>query len=449
VLSFALIGAAPAHALTQDELEVRVQVLSSQLEALQAEVASLRAQSQLSAQQITPEAPPPPGEELGAAAAARTTRPALPSAADRTQPVSASDAAAAGETGNVTWFGYGELNYSRPSDESSEAVADVGRFVLGAGYRFDDRTRFFSEVEVEHAIASSEDEGEVEIEQAYLEHAIGASTYAKIGLILIPSGLLNEYHEPTRYYGAFRNLVETEIIPTTWREGGLAFQGNTASGLRWDAGITTGFNLSKWDPESDEGLVEGPLGAIHQELSLARAADFSMFGALNYTGVPGLKIGGSVFTGDSSQEQEGFDNNRITLSEAHVRWSPADWDFSALYALGRISDTAEPNAQFFAGGGTLIPKEFFGWYVEGAYRGFRGARYGLTPFVRYERLNTASDYTVADLASAPQTPDDVDAWTAGFTFDLAPGVVIKGDYVTFPDDDDGDDRTELSLGYSF
>jgi hypothetical protein len=194
---------------------VRVQVLSSQLEALQAEVASLKAQSQLSSQEITPESPPPPGEELGAAVAARTTRPALPSAADRTQPASASNAAATAETGNVTWFGYGELNYSRPSDESSEAVADVGRFVLGAGYRFDDRTRFFSELEIEHAIASSEDEGEVEVEQAYIEHAIGASTFAKIGLILIPSGLLNEYHEPTRYYGAFRNLVETAIIPTT------------------------------------------------------------------------------------------------------------------------------------------------------------------------------------------------------------------------------------------
>jgi hypothetical protein len=156
-----------------------------------------------------------------------------------------------------------------------------------------------------------------------------------------------------------------------------------------------------------------------------------------------------VFTGDASQEQGGFDDNRVTLSEAHVRWSPADWELSALYALGRISDTAGPNADFFAAGGTLIPEEFFGWYLEGAYRGFRGERYGFTPFVRYERFNTASEYSVADLTSAPLTPDDTEAWTAGFTFDLAPGVVIKADYVAFPDDDDGDDRTDLSLGYGF
>ncbi len=95
-----------------------------------------------------------------------------------------------------------------------------------------------------------------------------------MGLFLIPSGLLNENHEPTRFYGVFRNRVETAIIPTTWREGGTLLQGNTDFGLRWDAGLTTGFDLSKWDPTSPEGK-ESPLGSIHQELALAKASDMS------------------------------------------------------------------------------------------------------------------------------------------------------------------------------
>ena len=458
LLFFVLLGGTPAHALSEVELAARIEVLASQVEALQAEVASLKAQAQLSRPEITPEVPPE-----ARAARPEATPPAAPTGTAPSYAERGSGVAPDAEPGNVTWFGYGEVNYSRPSDDSENAVADVGRFILGAGYRFDDRTRFNSEVEIEHAVSSADDEGEVEIEQAYIEHAIGESTYAKIGLFLIPSGLLNEYHEPNRYYGAFRNLVETRIIPTTWREGGLAFQGNTLAGLRWDAGITTGFNLSKWDPASDEGLEDGPLDAIHQELSLARAADFSVFGALNYTGVPGLRIGGSVFTGDASQDRPGFDDNRVTLSEAHVRYAPGDWELSALYALGRISNTAEANlAQIpddpFPGipddgviigvNHTPIPEEFFGWFVEGAYRGFTGERYGFTPFLRYEHFNTASEY--ADLEGVPlPAPDDIEAWTAGFTFDLAPGVVIKADYVAFPDDDEGDDRTELSLGYAF
>ena len=43
-----LLGSAPAQAFTQAELEARVEVLSAQLEAMQAEIASLKAQSQLS-----------------------------------------------------------------------------------------------------------------------------------------------------------------------------------------------------------------------------------------------------------------------------------------------------------------------------------------------------------------------------------------------------------------
>jgi len=48
LIGCALLGSAPAQAATQAELEARVEVLSAQLEAMQAEIASLKAQSQLS-----------------------------------------------------------------------------------------------------------------------------------------------------------------------------------------------------------------------------------------------------------------------------------------------------------------------------------------------------------------------------------------------------------------
>ena len=442
LLGATLIAAAPAQAATQTELEARVEVLSSQLEAMQSELASLKAQVQLSSSitAVKPELSIPAAEPAAASAAAESS--ASP-AASTTGPYPDSG-------GGVSWFGYGELNYSRPDEDHAETTADVGRFVIGAGYRFDDRTRFASEIEIEHAISSAEDAGEVEIEQAYIEHAIGSSMYTKIGLMLVPSGLLNEYHEPTRYYGVFRNFVETLIIPTTWREGGVALQGNTEGGLRWDVGLTTGFNLAKWDQQSEEGLEEA-LGSIHQELSLAKASDLSTFGALNWSGVPGLLVGGSIFTGNSGQDQPGFDDHRITLTEAHGRYSPGNWDFSALYALGEISDSLDANLALSGGapdfGVSPVPEEFFGWYLEGAYR-FQGVRYGIAPFVRYERWNTASEYESPAGGPVLQPLDDLEAWTAGFNFTLAPGVVIKADYVSFVDDDEGD-RADLSLGYSF
>src|SRR5262249_7122635 len=174
----------------------------------------------------------------------------------------------------VSFFGYGEVTYARPKDNPSDTTENAQRFVIGMNNQFDENTRMVSELEVENGVSSAEDPGEVEVEQMYIEHSFSDRLFGKGGLFLIPSGLLNENHEPGNYYGVFRNRVETAIIPTTWREGGFMVQGNTEFGLRWDAGVTTGFDLSKWDPASPDG-AESPLGSIHQELALAKASDLA------------------------------------------------------------------------------------------------------------------------------------------------------------------------------
>ena len=399
--------------------------------ALEARVAAMEAELKELKSQLT---------QLQAEQAAAAT----PSAA--ATPAPAAQAAVAAAAPALSWFGYGELNYTRPSADPSQARADVSRFVLGAGYRFDDRTRLQSELEIEHAVSSASDPGEVEIEQAYIEHDLSAQVRAKLGLFLIPSGLLNENHEPTRYYGVFRNVVETAIIPSTWREGGVGLEGTSASGLRWDIGLTTGFDLSKWDPQSTEGAAS-PLGSIHQELALAHAANLSGYLAAQYTGINGLRLGGSVFTGGAGQGQPGFSGNQLSLWEGHARWQPGAWDLAALYARGHISNTAAVN-QALAGSPTLIPADFFGWLVEAAWRERLGRPWPLLPFLRYERFNTASAYAMLNAGQAPRPLADREALTAGVQAQFAPGVIFKIDYVDFAHGSEGD-RLDLGLGYEF
>ena len=415
-----------AGAATPEELEARLQALMQQVDELKAEVASLQQQR---------------GSTGPQDAVAAT---GFDSAGPAQQQISATPPTAVDQ--NPTLFGYGEISYSSPRGDAADATADLGRFVLGVGYRFDDKTRLLSEVEIEHAIASAEDPGEVEVEQAYIERELAPSAVARGGLFLIPSGMLNEVHEPTRYYGVFRNFVETSIIPSTWREGGVAVQGNTAGGLRWDIGLTTGFDLSKWDPTSAEGQ-ESPLGSIHQELVLAKAEDLSGFAALNYTGVPALRLGGSIFTGGASQGQPGLPSADVTLWEGHARWTPAAWDFAALYAHGHISGTQQINLTL-VGNPVLIPEDFFGWYVQAAYRAWDRADWSLAPFLRYERFNTASGYADIGAGLTPSPLPDQSVWTAGFNLILGTGVVIKADYVDFRAGGDGD-RFDLGLGYAF
>lgn len=411
-----LAAVSPARAATQADLEAKVAQLAQQLQEVQRELAALKSQQQ----------------PANAPAAA----PAAMAATGRAEP----------DRNVVDWFGYGEINYSRPTDDSSGTTADVGRFVLGASYRFDERTRFISELEVEHAIASADDAGEVEVEQAWIEREISDTIYAKLGLFLIPSGLLNESHEPTRYYGVFRNFVETAIIPSTWREIGAALEGNTTAGLRWDVGITTGHNLSAWDATSEEGL-ESPLGSIHQEGQLARAGDLSSFGALNYTGIPGLRVGASVVYGDISQGQPGFDNNKLLLWEGHARWQPGAWDLSALYARGTISDTAAVNLTL-VGNPVLIPESFYGWYAQAAYVATLPNSWTLAPFARYERVNTGAGYAFIGAGLTPAALEAEEITTLGVNLNIASGVVLKLDYQMFDLNSDAD-RVDLGLGYAF
>jgi hypothetical protein len=267
--------------------------------------------------------------------------------------------------------GYGEVNYNRPTKDPSQAQVDVRRAVIGIQHRFDDKTKLVSEFEWEHAVTSATDQGESEVEQLYIEHEFNNGLRAKAGLFLIPAGLLNTSHEPTAYYGVERNFVETAIIPTTWREVGLGLSATMDNGLTWDVGLTSGFDLNKWDPNTTDGR-DSPLGSIHQEGQLAKARNLSVYGALNWRGVPGLLLGGSIFTGKAGQAGLGpsgipAPDARITLGDLHARYTPGKWDLSAVYARGTISDTDAFNASFVAPI-TPVPSTFSGWYALAAYK---------------------------------------------------------------------------------
>ena len=61
----------------------------------------------------------------------------------------------AAQTSNTSIGGYGELHYNNleDNDGARKKELDLHRFVLFFGHKFSDRIRFFSELELEHAIA--------------------------------------------------------------------------------------------------------------------------------------------------------------------------------------------------------------------------------------------------------------------------------------------------------
>jgi hypothetical protein len=417
-----------AASASEAELLARIDKMAAELEQLKAELkASKQKTDAIEQRQQELAVAPAPAPAVASAAAAAPT----------------------GSNGPTTVFGgYGEVNYNHPTRNASAAQADVRRAVIGIEHRFDDKTKIVSEFEWEHAIASASDNGESAIEQLYVEREFANGLRSKVGLFLIPAGLLNTAHEPTAYYGVERNFIETAIIPTTWREVGVSLSGTTAGGLTWDTGITTGFDLGKWDAASSEGR-ESPLGSIHQEGQLAKARDLSVHAALNWRGVPGLLVGGSVFTGKTGHHTEGFAGNdaRVTVYDLHTRYTPGRWDLSALYARGEISNTEVLN-ETFVGSPTPVPKSFAGWYLQAAYQLMKSGDYTLSPFVRYEQFNTAKSYApVAQGLGVATTPDEK-VTTVGANLKVGEGVVIKADYQKFKEDKSRD-RLNLGMGFLY
>lgn len=439
------------------KLRARLEKMAAEIDALKSELQAVKAQV------AAPAAAPAPAVVVGpattpAVAAAPAPAPAPANPVVPATPASASvvpvgESYAAAQSNPVSFFGYGELNYNRPFRNQSQTQVDARRVVLGVTYQASERTRIVTEFEFEHGVTSADDSGEAEVEQAYVEHRLNDNLGLKGGLFLIPLGLLNLKHEPLSYYGVERNFVETAIIPSTWREVGLSAFGFSDAGLRWDVGVTTGFDLNKWDRTSTEGQ-ESPLGAMHQEGQLARANNLSVYGAISWRGTPGLDVGTGIFSGkvahkvkDPSTANAGLyaPNARMTLWDAHARWTPGNWDLAALYARGTLTDTEDINVQM--AGGTLVPKSFFGWYAQAAYRIWENGEYQLSPFARYEVFNTASGYAAPDWIGATPLRDEK-VLTAGANFRVGEHVVLKADVQRFQVDRSRD-RLNLGIGYQF
>lgn len=447
----ALSTATPALA-EQSSLEAEVALLKAQIAAQKEQLAAQAARlEQVEARLQTATAPTTPPVAL-----AESTSSASGTTASPTAVAANTVGAGRGSGGETTIGGYGEITYNGYLKDSSRNQADLKRLVLFVGHRFSDKLSFNSEIEVEHAVASSGDQGEVAIEQVYLDYSFSQAANLKAGLFLMPFGFLNRNHEPPVFYGVERNEVETRIIPSTWREGGIGLYGSTPFGLSYDVGVTTGFNVAKFD---DPGA---PLAGSHQELQLAKASSLSFYGSLEYQGIPGLLIGGAVFTGNATHNNADFKadhslpdfsgiTSRVTLWDVHGRWQHRGLDLQALYARGTISHSAALGAvveNFNDANGTelpVAPSAFYGWYIQGAYSFALGGTATLDPFVRYEKFDTQARMPLGLMA------DEVNrdrVLTTGFSFHPLREVVVKVDYQKFFENKDND-RINLGLGYMF
>lgn len=354
--------------------------------------------------------------------------------------------------GGVSIGGYGEMlyeNFASRREDGTEAATpdriDALRAIVYAGYKFNDRFLFNSEIEFEHG--STELNGAVSVEFAYLDYLLSERAGLRAGLVLVPMGFLNELHEPTTWLGTERPLTERRIIPSTWREtgvgafadmGSVSVRGFVVSGLR-----------------AEDGFVAAGLREGRQQGSEALAEDFAFTARVDYAPRPGLVFGASGYVGNAGQGAEDpLDPGtslgaRTSIYEGHVSYRAHGFDLRALYAGSRVDDAASVNAMNGLTGSASVGERLEGWYLQAGYDVLHRAPtdVGLVPYLRYESVDTQAEVPEG---FAADPANDVQVWTIGAALRPIPQLILKTDYqVHRTAAASGIDQFNVALGYIF
>ncbi|MGA7120940.1 MAG: hypothetical protein WBY94_12630 [Polyangiaceae bacterium] len=348
-------------------------------------------------------------------------------------------------TSKTAFGGYGELTLNSLGTQGAQNlqnrgaanqftaapsnVVDLRRVVFFFGHEFSDQFRFYSEVEFEHAVTSIGDQGEAEIEQAFLDWLPSKRVNVRAGLILWPMGIINIYHEPPSFFGVDRPDVDTVVIPTTWREAGFGVFGALSEDLRYQLYVGTSFDAHGFDAQY--GLRDG-----HQEAQLAYAGDGSAIARIDYEPLLGTVFGASACGGTSGN----------TLASTVGRVPFGLFDVDARMHRGGLTARLEIAAMVLGDAGALDRALLAAWPGPAPWNGpVPSASWGGYAEIGYDLLRLAAPGTsqelhIFDRFDAVDTQASVPAgFTAvredrrysdmiGLVYKPIPQIALKSDY---------------------
>ncbi|MHB1146597.1 MAG: porin [Lutibacter sp.] len=314
----------------------------------------------------------------------------------------------------VSIGGYAQIDYNEP-DGAAEGKLDVHRMIMFLGYKFNDKVSFMSEIEYEHV-------SEVYIEQAYLKYKANENFNVLAGLMLVPMGIVNEFHEPTTFYGVERPNVDNYIVPTTWREIGIGFSGKIDNAsLKYQAYLFNGFKSYA----AGAGILRGSdgfrKGRQKGAESIVNAPNLST--KLDYYGITGLRLGLSGYFGKTQTDDSSIEASTVGISMIGLdaRYKYNNLELRGQYIHTNLTSTEDYNLLT----GKDLGSEMYGLYGEVAYSfNLKGVE-KLTPFLRYEKHNTHADTAGVLVANDAFDRDEI---IFGLNYKVANGAAFKIDY---------------------
>ena len=353
------------------------------------------------------------------------------------------------EEDRLTIGGYGQIDYNQPLGGGTyqNGNLDVHRLVLMFGYKFSAKTQFITEIEFEHV-------KEVFVEQAFLQHEITPWLKFRAGLMLVPMGIINEYHEPSTFNGVERPNLDKYIVPTTWREIGAGFTGVFPSAsLSYQLYVMNGFNGYDGDPNlsGTNGFRKGRQKGAESFINTP-----NLTFKVNYFGIKGLQLGLSGYGGKSQSTLykgiEKGDEAAIAIADSSVVGLNM-LGLDARYTLGGLSLRGQFNygvvsnsLQYNEFSGSDLGSTISGWYGEVAYNVFHSlesTQTELIPFIRFEQYNTHASVEQGTTLDPAFDRTDI---SIGLGWRLTRGAMLKVDYQVFKNGASDDSKQQFNAG---
>lgn len=330
-----------------------------------------------------------------------------------------------GGSSKIIISGYGEAKYTQ-NFTTEKAEANLTRAVIFLGYRFSEKITLFTETEFEDAKIDA-DGGEVALEQAYIKFDLSRNTHINAGLFIPRIGIINENHLPTTFYSNERPIVETYIIPSTWREIGISLNGNfkNLSSLNYSIALLNGLNAEEFSLEKGirDARYEGREASARNKAITASLLYYAGNLRVQASTYYGGAFGGDDKTADRLELSTGFFGTPVWLNELNLQYRYKGLTLKALASVISIPDADKINAAF----ANNTPEQIFGAYGEVGYDVLHSFKKNkkLIAFARYEYVDMNNKIPDNGVENKFFTQNHL---FAGLAFLPISGVIVKADY---------------------
>lgn len=292
------------------------------------------------------------------------------------------------------------------------------RLILQASSHIHERLFFNTEIEFEYGgqINSGSDQGELKIEQAWLDLLLVDDHYLRTGIIVMPFGRVNVLHDSDVRDATNRPIYAKYIVPSTWMDTGIGVHGEIETQRDWiinyEGYLVNGLGSTGTNAQapSDKSGIRYLRPSFKSDNNNVPA----FIGRVSVSPSQVLELATSGYIGSHT----GNTNDNITMI-----------GFDALYKKGPFEGITEYATIAIENNGSG-PDAMMGYYIEGRY-------HFMPEFIRNSFLATGfsnptmtafARYSVVDTDTSKTTQYDRTQTTLGVNYRPVENVVFKLEY---------------------